>query len=114
MEFLLTVLCGAAGVAIRWGLQHMTSPGPWLTAGINIAGCAAMGAVLGLSSAVPQPLRIPLTVGLLGGFTTFSAWAGDILRVFESGDLVQASLLFVVTPAAGMGAAWMCWRLCSS
>jgi CrcB protein len=113
MEFLLTVLLGAAGVAVRWGLQHLTASGPWLTAGINIAGCAAMGATLGLSSVIPQPLRIPVTVGLLGGFTTFSAWAGDILRVFESGDLVQASLLFVVTPTAGMTAAWLCWHLTS-
>lgn len=87
---------GAIGASARYlaGLAAVRLFGagfPWGTMFVNVAGSFAMGVlfiVLGQHSARLSPL---LMTGLLGGFTTFSAFSLDAVKLFERGDTVLAA-----------------------
>jgi CrcB protein len=86
-------LGGAVGSALRFGvsraLGEALGPGfPWGTLGVNALGCFAMGALLGPggpAQELREPLRLGLVVGVLGGFTTFSAFAFETVRLVQAG-----------------------------
>jgi CrcB protein len=66
------------------------APGwPWGTLAVNILGCFAIG-VLFVLLAPRSPLSPLLMTGLLGGFTTFSAFSLDALKLWEAGQIPQA------------------------
>ena len=71
----------AAGVAAWLGTAF-----PWGTLGVNVLGCGIMGAVAGAIAMAwaPSPeLRAFLAIGVLGGFTTFSAFSFDVAALME-------------------------------
>jgi fluoride exporter len=76
-------LLGAAGSLARWGLAvglaRKTFPVPTLV--VNLVGCLAIGLVAG--AVTNDRLRIPLTTGFLGGFTTMSAFSLDAVQLLE-------------------------------
>ncbi len=84
---------GALGAVARYavGLAWPSAAGgfPWSTFAINVAGCFAIGVLLVAlteGSGPPHPLARPfLGTGLLGGFTTFSAYAVQAERLFALG-----------------------------
>ena len=72
---------------------------PYGTVAVNIIGSFLMGIIVGyLSRAVPDniELRSFLVVGILGGFTTFSAFSFDIITLLQRGETTQA-LLYVIS-----------------
>lgn len=75
----LTVL-GAARVVPGWPLG---------TLAVNVAGCFVMGVLFALVGPRNHPL---LMTGILGGFTTFSAFSLDALKLWEGGATAQAAL----------------------
>lgn len=90
-----------AGGAIGAGLRHLFGrwtlaafgPGyPWGTLGVNLIGGLAMGLLVGLlaRSGGSEQLRLALGVGVLGGFTTFSAFSLDLVTMIERGALASA------------------------
>ncbi len=109
-QLAFVTLFGVLGVVTRyglgsWALKAFPTAVPWFTFGINIVGAFLMGIiyVLGVErSAIPQELRTGLTVGLLGGFTTFSAYCIDALRLWESGDTMLAIFYYLGSPALGL------------
>jgi fluoride exporter len=88
----------AAGGAIGAGLRHLANIGalrlfgpnfPWGTMGINILGSLAMGVfieVLMRRAGTANELRLFVATGILGGFTTFSAFSLDFVVLFERGE----------------------------
>ncbi|MDZ4168327.1 MAG: fluoride efflux transporter CrcB [Coriobacteriia bacterium] len=73
----------------RWGASF-----PWHTLVINVAGAFLLGLLMALSvdrGLVSASTRLFLGVGVLGGFTTFSALAYESIVLFERGLLVQGS-----------------------
>jgi CrcB protein len=86
---------GVLGTAARaaLGLAFPQAPGafPWTTGAINLIGAGLLGLVLGLvgrlrASSVWAPrVRLALGTGLLGGFTTYSTFAVETVRLTESG-----------------------------
>ena len=67
---------------------------PWGTMAVNILGSLVMGLVAGLFSVrgpVPVEWQAFFTFGLLGGFTTFSAFSLDVWTLFERGDTAHAA-----------------------
>lgn len=102
-------LGGAIGAVLRYNLGRwmtgwMGAPAmgvfPWATLAANAAGCLAMGALAGLlmrgmGGTFTEPLRLIVGVGLLGGFTTFSAFGLETWLLVERGQLAIA-LLYVV------------------
>lgn len=101
---ILTVAAGGAtGAVARYLLAtqigHWTGSGfPWGTFVVNVLGCAIMGLLTELFALTwsPSPeMRAFLAVGILGGFTTFSAFSLDAVLLMERNDWLPA-LFYVV------------------
>lgn len=105
-------LGGAIGALARYvvssQITHLIGPGfPWGILIVNVLGCFAMGLIVELSAlrwSLTPELRAFLTTGVLGGFTTFSAFALDTALLSERGDMI-ATMLYVVGSVAGSVAA---------
>ena len=89
--FLYAAFGGAIGAAARYGVNVSTFKllghgFPWGTMFVNIAGSFVMGvliAVMALSWNASQETRVFLMTGVLGGFTTFSAFSLDFAALYE-------------------------------
>jgi CrcB protein len=98
-HFLLVAAGGGIGAALRH-LANMLAlrllgPGfPWATLFVNVAGCLAMGLLAGWlarrAGGSSAELRLFLATGILGGFTTFSAFSLDFATLWERGELLPA------------------------
>jgi CrcB protein len=106
MEFryiLAVALGGACGSVARYlvaiGSARLFGPSfPWGTLVINIAGSALIGALAGLYATrwdASQSTRLFLTVGICGGFTTFSTFSLDAWYLLERGQ-TAASLGYML------------------
>ena len=88
---LWVALGGAIGSAARYGVNVFSArlwgaEFPWHTFIVNVAGCFAMGLLVGLMGLrlnVGPEVRAFLTTGILGGFTTFSAFSLDFALLVE-------------------------------
>ena len=89
--FLYAAFGGAIGAAARYGVNVSTPKllgygFPWGTMIVNIAGSFVMGmliAAMALSWNASQEMRVFLITGVLGGFTTFSAFSLDFAALYE-------------------------------
>jgi CrcB protein len=98
VNVLLVFLGGGLGSAARYGvgvlaLRLIGSGVPWGTFVINVLGAFLMGIVaetFALKAGLSQPLRLFLTTGILGGFTTFSTYALETALLQERGELGAA------------------------
>jgi CrcB protein len=92
---------GAVGAALRYQLGRFAgqiAPGtawPWGTFAANLIGGFAMGLLAGWlargSAVAGEPIRLLLGVGVLGGFTTFSAFSLETMLMIQRGDVALAS-----------------------
>ena len=93
-------LGGALGAVGRYlvGLSLKTASGfPWATMSVNILGSLLMGLVVGWLSRQnggSDALRLFVAVGILGGFTTFSAFSMDLFTLLERRD-IAATVLYL-------------------
>ena len=91
---------GAIGAVARYfmasGIQRLTGAGfPWGTLAVNIVGALLMGLIVESAArfwTMSSELRLFLTTGVLGGFTTFSAFSLETALMIEKGDFVPAAL----------------------
>lgn len=112
----MVALGGAAGSVLRYQLgrwvAHLAGPAntfPWGTLAINILGSLAMGALLGWLARGTSPgnaesLRLLVGVGLLGGFTTFSAFSAELVTMLHRGQAGLAAGYAAASLIAGMAA----------
>jgi CrcB protein len=96
MNWLAVILGGAVGRALYFAVSGWMQPAsatfPWGTLTVNVAGSLALG-FLGRYFAPPHGnhvLFLFLTVGLCGGFTTFSTFALDAFTVAERGAMMRS------------------------
>ena len=76
---------------------------PFGTLTVNIVGCLAMGLIaeyFALKGQADQHWRLFLTTGILGGFTTFSAFSLEVALLYQRGQLGLA-LLYVLASVVG-------------
>ncbi|MGW4645004.1 fluoride efflux transporter CrcB [Kitasatospora sp. NPDC004289] len=111
---LVVALGGALGALARYGagLVRPVAEGgfPWTTWTVNVLGCAAMGVLMVLVTEVRQPHRLVrpfLGTGVLGGFTTFSAYALDVHRLADAGRLPLAAAYAAATLLGALAAVWV-------
>jgi fluoride exporter len=101
---------GVLGSEARYGLTVAFPEGagvPWTTLGINVAGCLLMGVLMVAVSRrnARTPLLRPFAgVGVLGGFTTFSAYTVGVQRLLAGGAPASALVYLVLTPALAVAA----------
>ena len=97
--FAIVFLGGGIGAATRHGFNllglRMLGPDfPYATMFINITGSIVMGLIAGylaFKGQAPQPWRLFLMTGILGGYTTFSAFSLDTALLYERGALGLAA-----------------------
>jgi CrcB protein len=115
-QALLVAAGGAAGALLRWAVTLALAPSatsgtalptfPWATLAVNLVGCAFMGALAALTGP-KDDARLLLGTGVLGGFTTFSAFGLETLTLLRAGAHglaaanVLANVLLGVLLAAG-------------
>lgn len=112
MRTLLFVAAGGAvGSAARYVVgTWMKNVGtlPWGTTTVNLAGSFALGLLAGVlaeGTRIDADLRTGVTVGILGGFTTFSTWTVESVELIGSGKWSLAALNIFGALAAGLVAA---------
>jgi fluoride exporter len=110
---LLVSLGGAIGAACRYVvtsalLRAYGTSFPWGTLAVNISGSLAMGMIAALLhhrlNALSAELRLFLSVGILGGFTTFSAFSLDVVSLVERNSPVSAALYVAGSVGLSVGA----------
>jgi CrcB protein len=105
MPYLLVFLGAGLGGALRHGVNLGCArlcgvDFPWGTLVINVLGSGLMGLIAGwfafkAGEGWSQSARLFLTTGVLGGFTTFSAFSLDAILIWERGE-VGAALLYIL------------------
>jgi CrcB protein len=91
-------LAGAIGSVCRYSLESFVHRAagagfPWGTLAVNVLGSFAMGVAMHVAiamGAVHSTARIAITAGLLGGFTTYSAFNQDVLEALRRGSWTTA------------------------
>lgn len=104
---------GALGAAARYGLGvawPVAAGGfPWVTLVINVAGCAALGALMELLAdltATHRLVRPFLGTGVLGGFTTFSTYAVETRQLLDAGRPGLAAAYVLATLVGALAVVW--------
>jgi CrcB protein len=112
-NLLLVMIGGAAGAGLRFeagrlSLHRFGSAFPWATLGVNLLGSLLIGLLAALllkNGEMDRPVWLFLAVGLLGGFTTFSAFSLDLLRMLEGGRPLAAASYAALSVLGGLALA---------
>jgi CrcB protein len=103
MSYLLVFFGGGLGATLRHLInltcaRWMGTGFPWGTLIINISGSTVMGLIAGylaFKGEASQPWRLFVMTGVLGGYTTFSAYSLDAALLYERGELTLAALYVI-------------------
>ena len=116
MLWLLIGIGGALGAMARHGVsvashaRYGADPFPVSVLIVNVLGCLLAGVLAGLLAStrvhLPIEARTFLMVGLLGGFTTFSAFGVDTFTLLHSGHYATAALNVVAHVGLTLVAVW--------
>lgn len=110
------VLIVAAGGAIGAAMRHLVGMAalrwagptfPWGTLAVNLAGSFLMGVLIELlarKAGVSAEVRLFAATGVLGGFTTFSAFSLDVVVLWERGALLAAAGYTLVSVVGAVAA----------
>ncbi len=112
MGYVIVFLGGGIGAALRHGINIAAARAlgtgfPYGTILINIVGSLAMGLIaeyFALKGALPQHVRLFLTTGILGGFTTFSAFSLEAALLYERGQLAGAAVYVIASVVLAIAA----------
>ncbi|HKS16621.1 MAG TPA: fluoride efflux transporter CrcB [Planctomycetota bacterium] len=115
METLLVGIGGSLGAMARYGLsglvhKHLGSSFPYGTLVVNFVGCLAIGCVLYLvedRALLGVQARLFAAVGIIGGFTTFSAFGHETLQLLRDGRFGAACLNVGCSVVLGLFAVWL-------
>lgn len=111
MNYLIVFLGAGLGGALRhgvnvWAVRAFGYTFPFGTLIVNILGSFGMGLLIGFfayrAGLVPQHARLFLTTGVLGGFTTFSAFSLDAAHLFERHSYSMAMTYVVGSVVASL------------
>ena len=111
MKFLL--LIGSGGffgtisryLLARFVQNHALSSFPFGTMTVNLLGCLLIGFLFGLAdrgNVMNDEVRLFLTVGFCGGFTTFSTFANENIALLRDGNILYFALYTAISVFAGI------------
>ncbi|MCU1092747.1 fluoride efflux transporter CrcB [Stenotrophomonas maltophilia] len=119
-NYVLVFLGGGAGACLRHACNligtrfAVGSPWPWSTFLVNISGALLMGAVVetfALRNGASPQLRLLLTTGILGGYTTFSTYSLEIGLLLQRGQHGLAALYAGGSIALGLAGLFVGMKL---
>ena len=99
----LRYFVGSRIQAAEWGAF------PYGTFVVNVTGCFVIGLVLGLAEsrdAINREARLFLVTGILGSYTTFSAFGWETMDLLRGGDVLKATVYAGGSVTLGVLAAW--------
>lgn len=102
---ILVAIGGGVGAWLRFVAGRLLPQAafPWVTLSVNLLGSFAMGLLAGwLARHGGEQWRLLLGVGLLGGFTTFSAFSLELVELAQRGALGSAALYAAMSLAGGV------------
>jgi CrcB protein len=111
----LVFLGGGIGAAARYWLQglayqKLSSDFPYGTLLVNVIGCIFIGFLMSSMEErflVQPSLRVFLTIGVLGGFTTFSSFSFETIAMLRDGQLLHAAANVVVSVGVCLVGTWI-------
>ena len=113
LQFIWICVGGALGTGSRylvgvWAAKALGAGFPYGTLIVNVVGSFLISVVMYLSvdaGAIPLPVRLFLTTGFMGGFTTYSSFNYETLKLFQSGawGIAATNLLATLLSCAGAG-----------
>ena len=119
MHWLLVAIGGGLGAVSRYALSGWILPHtlqhkfPWPTFAVNVLGCLLAGLVFAMAakhSWFSPNLRLFLLTGVLGGFTTFSAFGLETFSLLKRGDWTIAMTYAVLSMLGGLLAVGLAYR----
>ena len=96
--FLLVAIGGAIGASMRYGVglaftEHGGVSGAWATLFVKVVGSFILGVLMGWFTsrelALENTLWLLFGVGMMGAFTTFSAFSRDTIHMFMTGEVMK-------------------------
>lgn len=113
-KWILIAAGGATGSLFRYAIQgwiQRLAGGtfPFGTFGVNIIGCALIGFLTALFTGpvlIREEYRVALTIGILGGFTTFSTFGLETFNLASSSQYALALVNIVLSCGLGVAAVW--------
>ena len=111
MGFLIVFFGGGLGAALRHGVnlasaRLLGTAFPYATLIENVTGSLVMGllaAYFAFRGDASQHWRLFFTTGILGGYTTFSAFSLDAALLYERGELISAAVYVLASVAFSIG-----------
>jgi CrcB protein len=115
MKIVIVIGTGSfIGGALRFLLSQFVqskflSAFPYGTLTVNITGCLLIGLVFGLADRgnITQEWRMFLATGLLGGFTTFSAFSNETIAMLRDGQFIYAATYVAASVVIGLAATFI-------
>lgn len=116
-RFLWICLGGALGTGARylvsgWASKALGASFPFGTLAVNVLGSFLVAGLMYAgteSTAIPPTARLVLTTGVMGGFTTYSAFSYETMRYLQDGAWVLAVVNVLVTVLACISACLLGW-----
>lgn len=112
MDVLAVGIAGIFGAWCRYLISLAANPVgagefPWGTLACNLIGCLLLG-YLGRASFFKWSSRLQLAIntGVIGSFTTFSAFSVETIELFRSGEVGMAIVYVLLSLWGGLGLAW--------
>ena len=110
MSYLIVFLGGGIGAALRYGVnvgaaRLFGTAFPYGTMAVNVTGSLAMGLLVGFfafKARVPLYWQLFLTTGVLGGYTTFSAFSADAIMLYGRGQVLSSIAYVLGSVALGL------------
>lgn len=115
LEVCLVAIGGAVGSAARylvsvWAAARFGTEFPYGTLIVNIVGCFVIGAFMTLATekaSISPYWRLLITVGFVGGMTTFSSFSYETLRLLYEADMLHAFYNVGLNILLGFSATWL-------
>ncbi|MBI4665630.1 MAG: fluoride efflux transporter CrcB [Nitrospinae bacterium] len=113
-QYMAVALGGAIGSSLRYFVsgavyEKFGAAFPYGTLAVNIIGCFFIGLLMEMAEArftMPPQIKLLLTVGVLGGFTTFSTFSFETLALMRDGMAMKAAVNIIGTVAICLTASW--------
>lgn len=123
MKLAMIALGGAAGALLRFGVVELMKrlggdTFPAATLVVNVIGCLAIGVIAGLIAgrlmSRDDALFALVVIGLLGGFTTFSAFGWETFELLNQKQFARAGIYVLLSNGLGLAGVWVGFRFAAA